>query len=106
MFTDIVFNLLFFLISAFTWAIIGSAIISTLLAFNVLDSRNRVVWTVADFLFRVTDPALRPIRAALPTFGGVDLSPWVALILLRFVVTPLLAALYTGLKTGIWQPLF
>ncbi len=106
MFTDIVFNLVFFLLGAFTWAIIASAIISTLLSFNVLDSRNRFVWSIADFLYRVTDPAIRPVRAALPNFGGIDLSPWVVLVLLRFVVTPLLSALYVGLKTGIWQPLF
>jgi YggT family protein len=104
--TDIIFNLLFFAVGAFKWAIIASAVISTLLSLNVLDSRNRFVWSIADFLFKVTDPALRPIRAVLPSFNGIDLSPWVALVLLQFVVTPLLTALYVGLRTGVWQPLF
>ena len=106
MLTSIVFTVLFTLLKLFTWAIILSAIVSTLIAFNVLDTRNRMVWTIADFLYRVTEPALRPIRAVVPNFGGVDLSPLIALLLLQLVVAPLLTELYNGLHLGIWQPLF
>jgi YggT family protein len=67
-------------LSLYVWALIIGAIISLLLAFNVLDSRNRFVWTVADFFHRVTEPALRPIRRRLPNLGGVDLSPLVLII--------------------------
>ena len=70
-------------LSLYVWALIISAILSLLLAFNVLDSRNRFVWTVADFFYRVTEPALRPIRRRLPNLGGVDLSPLVLIILLQ-----------------------
>jgi YggT family protein len=79
----------FFLVQAgldlFWWAVLLAAIVQTLMAFNVLDGRNRVVWTIADFLYRVTEPALRPIRARLPNLGGVDLSPLVLLLLITAV---------------------
>ncbi len=106
MITQIVFSVLFTLLHLFTWALILYAIISTLMSFGILDSRNRFVWSVSDFLFRVTDPALRPIRAVLPSFGGIDLSFLVALLLIQLVVTPVLVELETGLRFGVWQPLF
>lgn len=102
----IVFNILFLLIRLYTWALILAAVVSTLIAFGVLDGRNRLVWTIGDFLYRVTDPALRPIRRVLPNFGGVDLSPLVALLILQLVVVPLLESLRQGLLFGVWQPLF
>jgi YggT family protein len=70
-------------LSLYVWALIIAAVLSLLLAFNVLDSRNRFVWTVADFFHRVTEPALRPIRRRLPNLGGVDLSPLVLIVLLQ-----------------------
>ncbi len=106
MLTSIVFTVLFTLLKLFTWAIILSAIVSTLIAFNVLDTRNRMVWTIADFLYRITEPAMRPIRAVLPNFGGVDLSPLIVLLLLQLVVAPVLTELFNGLRYGVWQPLF
>ena len=76
----------FFLIQAgldlFWWAVLLAALVQTLMAFGVLDGRNRIVWTIADFLYRVTEPALRPIRNRLPNLGGVDLSPLVLLLLI------------------------
>jgi len=84
------FALLFKLLELFSLAIILCAVVSTLLAFGVLDSRNRFVWTVSDFLYRVTDPVLRPIRNVMPSFGGIDLSPLIALLLIQYIITPLL----------------
>ena len=69
-------------ISLYVWALIISAVLALLLAFNVLDTRNRFVWTVADFFYRVTEPVLRPIRRRMPNLGGVDLSPLVLILLL------------------------
>ena len=69
-------------ISLYVWALIINAVLSLLLAFNVLDTRNRFVWTVADFFYRVTEPVLRPIRRRMPNLGGVDLSPLVVILLL------------------------
>ena len=70
-------------ISLYVWALIIAAVLSLLLAFNVLDSRNRLVWTISDSFYRVTEPALRPIRRFLPDLGGVDLSPLVLILLLQ-----------------------
>ena len=69
-------------INLYVWALVIAAVLSLLLAFNVLDTRNRLVWTVADFFYRVTEPVLRPIRKRMPNLGGVDLSPLVLILLL------------------------
>ena len=72
-------------ISLYVWALIIAAVLSLLIAFNVLDTRNRFVWAVGDFFYRLTEPALRPIRRRLPNLGGVDLSPLVLILLLQAV---------------------
>ena len=59
----------------YTWIIILSAIFSWLYAFGVVNPRNQFVATIANLLYQVTEPALRPIRRFLPNFGGLDLSP-------------------------------
>ena len=61
-------------IDFYIWVIIISAILSWLVAFNVVNTRNRFVYTVGDFLYRITEPALRPIRKIVPSFGGVDIT--------------------------------
>ncbi len=85
MLLDAVFFLLRAALDLFWWAVMLAAIVQTLMAFNVLDGRNKVVWTIADFLYRVTEPALRPLRNRLPNLGGVDLSPLVVLLLITAV---------------------
>jgi YggT family protein len=75
---DMVLNL-------YMWVLIASAILSWLVAFNVINTRNRVVYAIGDFLYRITEPVLRPIRRFLPNFGGVDLSPVVLILLLIFL---------------------
>jgi YggT family protein len=78
---------LFWLISEvihlYIWAVIIAAVFSMLAAFGVLDTRNRIVWTVGDFLYRLTEPALRPIRSVLPNLGGIDISPLILILLLE-----------------------
>lgn len=69
-------------ISLYIWAIIIAAVMSTLASFGVLDSRNRMVWTVMDFLDRVTAPILNPIRRVIPYLGNIDISPLIAILLL------------------------
>ncbi len=71
------------LLSLYIWAVILAALFSVLASFNVLDTRNRIVWTIGDFLYRVTEPALRPIRNLLPNFGGIDVSPIILLLILQ-----------------------
>ncbi len=76
-------------ITLYIWVVIISAIMSWLIAFDVVNRRNRGVYVVADSLNRLTDPVLRPIRNALPDLGGLDISPVIlilGLIFLRDVV--------------------
>ena len=72
-------------IHIYTWIIILYVILSWLIAFNVVNTRNRFVYAVADALFRLTDPVLRPIRRMIPAVGGFDLSPIVVILLLFFI---------------------
>ena len=71
------------LISLYTWAVILAAVFSMLASFGVLDTRNRFVWMIGDFLYRITEPALRPIRNLLPNLGGIDISPVILILLLQ-----------------------
>jgi YggT family protein len=72
------------LIKIYIWVLIASAVLSWLIAFNVVNTRNQAVAVIADALWRLTEPGLRPIRRALPVFGGLDLSPVVLILLLVF----------------------
>ena len=71
-------------INLYIWVIIISAILSWLVAFSVVNTSNRFVFALWDFLHKVTEPALRPIRRFLPNLGGVDISPIVLILLLYF----------------------
>jgi YggT family protein len=67
------------------WIIIASAIFSWLYAFNVVNSRNQFVGTVGNMLFRLTEPALKPIRRFMPDLGGIDISPIILLLIIFFI---------------------
>ena len=90
------------LLSLYIWAVILAAVFSILTSFGVLDTRNRLVWTIGDFLYRITEPALRPIRNLLPNLGGIDVSP-IILILLIQVARMLLGKVYAAIATGLWS---
>lgn len=81
-------------LTLYWWAVILAAVISNLLAFGVLDRRNRLVWSVGEFLYRVTEPALRPIRRMIPNFGGIDVSPIILLLGITFLQRFVLPAIY------------
>ena len=98
-----IYELLDTVLRLFEWAIILAAVFSMLSSFGVLDTRNRVVWTIGDFLYRVTEPAMRPVRNMMPSFGNIDLSPIVVILLIQYVARPLLATLYRGLVFGVWN---
>lgn len=78
-------NLINTVIGVYIWLVIGSVLLSWLIAFNVVNTGNRIVYQIGDFLYRVTEPALRPIRNLLPSMGGLDLSPLVLILALYFV---------------------
>ncbi len=73
------------IIQIFIWLLIANAILSWLVAFNVVNARNQFIATVGEFLFKITEPVLRPIRKIIPSFGGIDISPIVLILLLIFV---------------------
>ena len=72
-------------INLFIFILIVQVIMSWLIAFNVVNTRNRFVYMVADVAYKITEPVLRPIRRILPNLGGIDLSPVVVIILLGFI---------------------
>jgi YggT family protein len=78
-------NLISTLITIYIWLLIAQAVLSWLLAFGVVNRYNRVVTAVGDFLWRITEPLLRPIRSVLPDLGGIDISPVILILLLYFL---------------------
>ncbi len=72
-------------ITLYIWVVILGAILSWLIAFDVVNRRNRAVYTIADSLYRMTEPALRPIRKVLPDLGGLDISPVILILGLIFI---------------------
>jgi YggT family protein len=90
-------NFVFFVIGALLqlliWAIIISAIMSWLVAFDVINLRNRFVYSVSRFLEAVTGPVMRPVQRVIPTLGGVDISPIIVILLLQGAQSYLLPAL-------------
>lgn len=72
-------------IDLYIWVIIASAILSWLIAFGVVNTQNRFVYLLADTLYRLTEPALRPIRRYIPDLGGIDISPVILILLLIFI---------------------
>lgn len=80
-----ILRLLIIVIDLYMWAVIISVILSWLVAFNVVNTSNRFVYVVGDFLYRITEPAQAPIRRMLPNLGGLDLSPLVVILILFFL---------------------
>jgi len=79
-----------YVIRLYIWVIIASAILSWLIAFNVVNTSNRFVYSLADMLYRITEPALRPIRSILPNLGGIDISPVILILFLLFIINVVL----------------
>ncbi len=79
-----IFWLIDTVLSIYIMLVFAQVVLSWLVSFNVVNTRNRFVYLVGDFLHRVIEPALRPIRRILPSFGGIDVSPMVLLVALYF----------------------
>ncbi len=95
----ILFDLLLLLTAIARWVLIAQVIYSWLIAFGVLDTRNRIVWSIGDFLYRITEPVLRPIRRYMPNVGPVDLSP-LALFILIWVAEQVIRRAYWAIISG------
>jgi YGGT family. len=73
------------LVSIYIWILIINALLSWLIAFNVLNTSNRLVYSLLDISYKMTDPLLKPIRNFLPNLGGIDISPVILILLLMFI---------------------
>ena len=85
-----VLDIVIIVLDLYVWLLIASAILSWLIAFNVVNTRNQFVAAVAEFLFRITEPVLAPIRRLMPNLGGLDISP-IILILIIILIQKLIA---------------
>jgi YggT family protein len=72
-------------ITLYIWVLIAAAVLSWLVAFNVVNPYNSVVRSIGEMLHRLTEPALRPIRNVLPNLGGIDISPVILILGLLFL---------------------
>ena len=102
-----IINFVFFiagaLLSLLWWAIIISAVLSWLVAFDIINLRNNAVYQISTFLDRVTGPVLRPFQRIIPPLGGVDISPIIVLLIItgvRIILLPALQRSLIGLISG------
>ena len=79
-----------FLLRLYVYVLIGAAVFSWLVAFNVVNAHNQIVGTIGTVLYQLTEPVLRPIRNILPNMGGIDLSPVVVILIIIFIQSVIL----------------
>jgi YggT family protein len=72
-------------LNLYIWLLIAAAVLSWLVAFNVVNVRNQFVAMIGDFLYRITEPVLRPIRNMMPNLGGLDISPVILILIIIFI---------------------
>jgi YggT family protein len=84
-----ILEIILLVLDLYVYLLIGSAILSWLVAFNVVNTRNPLVAGIAEFLYRITEPLLAPIRSFMPNFGGLDISP-IILILIIYLIQKLI----------------
>ena len=81
------------LLTLYIYVLFAAAIMSWLIAFNVVNPRNQFVAMLADFLYRITEPVLRPVRALMPNLGGIDISPVIVILIIVFIQSVVLSNL-------------
>jgi YggT family protein len=80
-----ILEVIILVLDLYVYLLIASAILSWLIAFNVVNTRNQFVAAVAEFLYRITEPVLAPIRSFMPNLGGIDLSPIILILLIVLI---------------------
>ena len=78
----------------YIWLLIAAAVLSWLVAFNVVNTRNQVVASIAEFLYRITEPVLRPIRGLMPNLGGIDVSPVILILIILLIENVIVRYIY------------
>jgi YggT family protein len=87
-------DVILLILQIYVWLLIAAAILSWLVAFNVVNTRNQFVASIGEFLFRITEPALRPIRNFLPNLGGIDISPVILILIIFFIQNVIMRYIY------------
>ncbi|MHB1302233.1 MAG: YggT family protein [Acidiphilium sp.] len=85
------------LLQIYIYVLIAAAIFSWLMAFGLLDTRNRIVWRIEEFLLRATEPVLNPLRRVIPPIGGIDISFIIAFLILQLLHNFLIPDLFARL---------
>ena len=80
-----IFYLVLQILKIYTYVVIANVVISWLVAFNVLNTSNRFVYSILEFTYRLTEPFLNRIRRFLPNLGAFDISPIILLLLVWFI---------------------
>jgi YggT family protein len=89
-----ILDIILLVLQIYIWLLIAAAVLSWLIAFNVVNTRNQVVAMIADFLFRITEPVLRPIRSMMPNLGGIDVSPVILILIILFLENVIVRYIY------------
>ena len=89
-----VLDIVMIVLELYIYLLIASAILSWLIAFNVVNTRNQFVSAVAEFLYRITEPLLRPIRNFMPNLGGLDISPIILILIIVFIEKVIIYYIY------------
>ncbi len=80
-----ILDIILIVLELYVWLLIAAAILSWLVAFNVVNTRNQFVAMVGEFLYRITEPLLAPIRSVMPNLGGLDISPIILILIIYFI---------------------
>lgn len=89
-----VLDIILLILQIYIWLLIAAAVLSWLVAFNVVNTRNQVVAMLGEFLFRITEPVLRPIRSIMPNLGGIDVSPVILILLILLLENIIIRYIY------------
>ena len=89
-----VLDIVLMVLDLYIYLLIASAILSWLIAFNVVNTRNQFVAAVAEFLYRITEPLLAPIRNIMPNLGGLDISPIILILIIVFIEKVIIYYIY------------
>jgi len=89
-----ILDIILLVLQIYIWLLIASAVLSWLVAFNVVNTRNPVVSAIGDFLYRITEPVLRPIRNAMPNLGGIDVSPVILILIILLIENVIVRYIY------------
>jgi YggT family protein len=80
-----ILDVILILLDMYMYIVIAAVILSWLIAFGVINTRNEIVGMIVNFLYRVTEPVFRPIRNFLPNLGGIDFSPLIVLLIIYVI---------------------